>query len=85
MDLLVATTIGAAGCNLGSAVAYPVGWHGGRTAVEWWGNYVILTHHDLQRADWFFHRFGNPAVLIARILPVVFVGLQEVRRLRFVH
>lgn len=71
MDLVTAATIGAAGCNLGSAAAYAAGRHGGRTAVERWGRYVLLTRDDLRRADWFFHRFGDLAVLIARMLPVV--------------
>ena len=71
MDLLVAATIGTTGCNLGSAVAYAVGRHSGRSAVERWGKYVLLTHDHLKRADCFFHRFGNAAVLIARMLPVV--------------
>jgi membrane protein DedA with SNARE-associated domain len=32
---------------------------------------VLLTGDDLDRADRFFHRFGGPAVLIARMLPVI--------------
>ena len=71
MNLFVVATVGAVGCNLGSAVAYAVGRHGGRRAVERWGKYVLLTHRDLEHADWFFGRFGNLAVLIARMLPVV--------------
>lgn len=71
LNLFAVATVGALGCNLGSAVAYEVGRHGGRPAVERWGRYILLTHHDLRRADWFFDRFGNLAVLIARMLPVV--------------
>jgi membrane protein DedA with SNARE-associated domain len=71
MNLFLVATVGAIGCNLGSAVAYAVGYHGGRPAVERWGKYVLLTHDDLDRADRFFHRFGNLAVLVARMLPVV--------------
>lgn len=71
MNLLAVATIGAIGCNLGSAVAYAVGHYGGRPAVEHWGRYVLLTHDDLHRADRFFDRFGNVAVLVGRMLPVV--------------
>ena len=71
MNLFAVATVGALGCNLGSAVAYAVGRHGGRRAVERWGKYVLLTRDDLARADWFFDRFGGAAVLIARMLPVV--------------
>ncbi|MGH7090080.1 MAG: DedA family protein [Stellaceae bacterium] len=71
MNLYLVATVGALGCNLGSAVAYAIGRHGGRQAIERWGRYVLLTPDDLKRADWFFHRFGSPAVLIARMLPLV--------------
>ena len=71
MNLLLVATVGALGCNLGSAIAYAVGRHAGRHAIERWGKYVLLTRDDLRRADWFFDRFGSAAVLIARMLPVV--------------
>jgi membrane protein DedA with SNARE-associated domain len=71
MNLFAAATAGAMGCNIGSAVAYEVGRHGPRRAIERWGKYILLTHEDLERADRFFDRFGNLAVLIARMLPVV--------------
>lgn len=71
MNLFWAATVGALGCNVGSAGAYAVGRHGGRQAVEQWGKYVLVTEGDLDRADRFFDRFGGLAVLLARILPVV--------------
>lgn len=71
MNLYLVATVGALGCNLGSAAAYMVGRHGGRRAVERWGKYVLLTRHDLEMADRFFHRFGDVTVLVARMLPVV--------------
>lgn len=71
MNLYLVATIGALGCNLGSAVAYAAGRRSGRQAVERWGKYVLLTRGDLDRADRFFHRFGAAAVLIARMLPVI--------------
>lgn len=71
MNLYLVATVGALGCNLGSVAAYAVGRHGGRRAVEKWGRFVLLGKDDLQRTDRFFARFGAPAVLIARMLPVV--------------
>jgi membrane protein DedA with SNARE-associated domain len=62
---------GALGCNLGSLVAYYVGSLGGRPLVEKYGRYVLLTRHDLALADRFFARYGDWAVFIARLLPVV--------------
>lgn len=89
MNLLLVATVGAIGCNVGSAVAYAVGRHGGRSAVERWGKYVLLSRRDLARVDWFFDRFGGLAVLIARMLPVIrtFIalpaGIARMPRLRF--
>jgi membrane protein DedA with SNARE-associated domain len=70
-SLVLAATAGALGCNLGSTLAYAVGARGGRKLVERWGRYVLLDRAELDRADRFFHRFGGPAVFIARLLPFV--------------
>ena len=70
-SLALAATAGALGCNAGSTLAYAVGARGGRPLVERWGHYILLSTADLDRAERFFHRFGGPAVLIGRLLPVV--------------
>ncbi len=62
---------GALGCNLGSIAAYFVGAVGGRPLAERYGHYVLVTRHDLEMADRFFGRYGDWAVFIARLLPVV--------------
>jgi len=62
---------GAIGCNLGSIAAYAVGATGGRRFVERWGTWILLDPEDLTRAEWFFARFGRPAVFLARLLPLV--------------
>lgn len=88
-SLVLAATAGAIGCNLGSAVAYEIGRYGGRPLVERWGGWLLLGRHDLELADRFFARWGDLAVLLARLLPVVrtFIalpaGLAAMPRLRF--
>jgi membrane protein DedA with SNARE-associated domain len=83
------TIVGALGCNLGSAVAYGVGAAGGRPAVRRWGRFVLLTEDDVDKADRFFHRFGGPAVLLGRMMPVIrtFIalpaGIARMRQGRF--
>jgi membrane protein DedA with SNARE-associated domain len=69
--LLWVATVGALGCNLGSAVAYAVGSYGGRPLVEKYGAYVLLSRRELEWADRFFARYGNIAVFLSRLLPVV--------------
>ena len=69
--LVLTAVAGAVGCNIGSTIAYFVGLRGGRRFVERWGSRLLLEVKDLDRAERFFHRFGSPAVLLARVLPVV--------------
>jgi len=79
---------GALGCNVGSFVAYYVGALGGRPLVEKYGRYVLMTRHDLEMADRFFARYGDWAVFIARLLPVVrtFIALPAgIARMNFLR
>ncbi len=62
---------GAFGCVLGSVLAYYVGMLGGRPLVEKFGKYILIRHKDLDKADAFFERFGDWAIFISRLLPVV--------------
>ena len=70
-DLVLVATAGAIGSNIGSTVAYMVGYHGGRPLVEKWGTYVLISSPDLALVDRFFARFGSITVLISRLLPVI--------------
>lgn len=71
MNLWLVATVGAIGCNLGSLVAYEIGHYGGRPLVERYGRWILLSRHELDLADRFFHRWGGGAVFVARMLPVV--------------
>src|SRR5215831_11498241 len=88
-SLLAVATWGAIGCNLGSVLAYEVGYYGGRPLAVKYGRYIFVTQHDLNIADRFFARWGSLAVLIARLLPVVrtFIalpaGIARMPRLKF--
>ncbi|MBV9670814.1 MAG: DedA family protein [Acidobacteriales bacterium] len=87
--LLLVATAGAIGCNLGSVVAYEIGYYGGRPLVERYGSYLLLSAHDLELADRFFHRHGSWAIFLGRLLPVIrtFIalpaGIAKMPRLRF--
>src|SRR5271168_1086680 len=70
-SLVGAATMGALGCNVGSTVAYYVAASGGRAAVERWGRYILVSRHELERAERFFARYGAVTVFICRLLPVV--------------
>lgn len=71
LKLFWVATAGAIGCNLGSIPSYWLGAWGGRPAVERFGRYVLLSRHDLERTEHFFHKFGGITVIVGRLLPVV--------------
>ncbi len=70
-SLWAVATAGAIGCNVGSVAAYELGKRGGRPLVERYGRYVLMSVHDLARAEAFFARFGSITVLVCRLLPLV--------------
>jgi len=88
-SLFWVATVGALGCNLGSLVAYCIGYYGGRPLVERYGSYIFLSEKELHWADRFFDKWGDWAVFIARLLPVVrtFIalpaGIARMKQLRF--
>jgi membrane protein DedA with SNARE-associated domain len=88
-SLFWVATAGALGCNLGSWIAYEIGAYGGRPMVMKYGHYIFLTEHEIAWADRFFDKYGDWAILISRMLPVIrtFIalpaGIARMRRLHF--
>lgn len=70
-SLFWAATAGAIGCNVGSIIAYEIGYYGGRPLVEKYGSYILMSRHDVEVADRFFKRFGGLAIFVGRLLPIV--------------
>src|SRR5215813_13864288 len=50
-NLFWVATAGAIGCNLGSVIAYYLGYYGGRPLVERYGSYIFLSEKELHWAD----------------------------------
>jgi membrane protein DedA with SNARE-associated domain len=71
LELALVIVVGIAGELVGSSIAYVVGRTGGRALVDRFGKYVLLSHKDLDRAEAWFARRGDSAVLIGRVVPVV--------------
>src|SRR5437868_12665223 len=70
-NLWLAALAGAIGCNLGSVIAYEIGYYGGRPLVERFGRVIWLSRHELDMADRLFQRRGGITILISRMLPVI--------------
>ena len=69
--LIGVAVAGAAGCLIGSIVAYAIGYAGGRPLLLKYGRYVLISQADSDRADRWFARFGPPVAFFSRLLPVV--------------
>ncbi len=71
LDLALVIVIATVGELLGSAAGYSIGRYGGRALVDRVGKYVLLTHKDLDRAEAWFGRRGEPFVLFGRFIPLL--------------
>ncbi len=71
LNLAVVIIVATLAEVLGSAAGYGIGRYGGRTLVDRVGKYVLLTHKDLDRAEAWFARRGEPVVLFGRFVPLL--------------
>ncbi len=71
LDLAVVIVVATLAELLGSGAGYGIGRYGGRTLVDRLGKYVLLTHKDLDRAEAWFTRRGEPFVLFGRFIPLL--------------
>jgi membrane protein DedA with SNARE-associated domain len=89
LNVIIVALIGAIGNLLGSLIAYWIGRTGGRSILERYGKYVLVRHHDIDKAEAFFAKKGEWAVLFGRLLPVIrtFIsfpaGIAEMPLLKF--
>ncbi len=67
----LAAFYGALGNLLGSWVAYWISYKGGRPLLKKYGRYVLVTQHEVDRAEQWFQKYGELAVFASRLLPVV--------------
>ncbi len=90
LNLAVVIVLATVAELVGSVAGYLIGYYGGRALVDRFGRYVLLTHRDLDRAEAWFNRHGEPLVLFGRFIPLLrsFVsfsaGLGEMAVSRFV-
>ena len=68
IGVIISATVGNL---LGASVIYYVALHGGRQLLEKYGKWLLISPHDIRMADRFFERFGTPAVIVGRCIPIV--------------
>ena len=69
--VLLAGFYGGMGNLLGSWVAYWVSMKGGRPLLLKYGKYVLMSKDEVDKAEIWFNKYGEWAVFIGRLLPVV--------------
>jgi membrane protein DedA with SNARE-associated domain len=71
LNVVVVIAVATLAEILGSLAGYMIGYFGGRPLVDRVGKYVLLTHRDLDRAESWFARRGEPVVLFGRFIPLL--------------
>jgi membrane protein DedA with SNARE-associated domain len=88
-SLWAVIVVGTLGSLVGAIIAYEVGRSAGRTIVDRWGKWLLLTHDDLEKSERWFEKYGTVSVLVSRVIPVVrsFIsvpaGIAEMKRWLF--
>lgn len=92
-DFWLVVLTGAFGNLIGSWIAYFFGWWGQdpivRASVRRWGRFLLVSERELDHAEVWFRKYGEPIVFFSRILPVVrtFIsvpaGIAKMNFLRF--
>ncbi len=62
---------GTVGYTIGSVLGWAIGLYGGRPYLERHGRWLHVTPEKLDRAEAWFERWGDWAVLVSRVTPVV--------------
>ncbi len=71
LSLVAVIAVAVAGEVVGAYIAWAIGRFAGRGFVDRYGRYVLLTHHDLDRAEDWYHRHGAWGVFVGRLVPVI--------------
>ncbi|NLI74151.1 MAG: DedA family protein [Euryarchaeota archaeon] len=71
MNIILVTLVGAVGSVIGSMSMYALARLGGRPFLDRHGKYLGLEGDNLSRAEKWFNRYGDRAVLISQLFPIV--------------
>lgn len=70
-NLALVIVAGTLGNVAGSYLAWAVGRYGAQASLHRWGRLIWLRPEHIERANRWFDRRGNAAVLVGRVVPVV--------------
>ena len=71
LSIGIVIAVGIIGSLVGSLIAYGVGRTLGRSVVDKYGKYILLSHADLDKSEAWFAKRGGVTVLVGRVVPVI--------------
>lgn len=71
MNIFIVTLVGALGSAAGSMLMYALARWGGRPFLDRYGRYLGIKGGGITRAETWFERYGDRAVLVSQLFPVV--------------
>lgn len=71
LDFTMTVAAGVVGGLIGSIIAYLVGYYGGKSLVDKYGRYFLLSNKNVDMAQRWFDRYGVKATFFSRLLPVI--------------
>jgi len=71
IEFWTTVVVASVGSMIGTTIDYAIGFYLGRPAILRYGRWVRLTEHHLARSESWFKKYGDPAVLLARFVPLV--------------
>lgn len=71
LNLWLVTLAAVVGSLIGSIFSYYIGLIGGRPLIEKYGKYILISHHDLDKSDLWFKKYGEWTVFVGRFLPII--------------
>lgn len=70
-DFVLALLLTALGNFVGDIVIYFVSLKGGRRLIEKFGNYFLISTHDLEHTERMFEKHGSKLIFWGRFIPIV--------------
>jgi len=70
-NIILLIIIGTCAQTLGTYIAYLIGQYGGGPLVKKYGKYVLISTHDYEKAEAWFEKRGEKAILLSRVTPVI--------------
>lgn len=71
MNIFIVTLVGALGSAAGSMLMYALARWGGRPFLDRYGRYLGIKGGGITKAEAWFERYGDRAVLVSQLFPVV--------------